>query len=250
MTEEGRWRSRRLGRGRALLSGAHAAFEDSMSAPDAESAERLARDSLRLVSSAFNWLEDTELEDSVHEEIHMMGRSVRERFPDGCILAWTGAQYEHRCPVALSHKRFGFSPGMVVGKRVCSICGEDASECEHLRDRDYSVVGGPGPSGRCPVCLQDSCDHSPSETYTVTPASIITEIIRVDHIAIVSRPVQPDARLSAVPIDQASIVEALPPEFNYGLDTVYCSQCLGQCHGFDRMPGDPRLIEETGDEQG
>lgn len=146
-----------------------------------------------------------------------------------------------RCPVALCHKRFGFSPGMIIAPHICSICGGDLSECEHLGDRFYQVRGGPGPAGICPVCLLEHCEHSPEETYSVEPVSIIKEVLRLDEVSIVTRPVQPEARMEGILLDRDGLIAALGPGFRYGADIVTCSECLQPCRGFDRLPGDPRL---------
>src|ERR1700694_59552 len=220
---------------------ARLAFEASKTELDLKEAERLARSALALAYSALNWLEDTRFEDEVHEELHYMGRLTRDRFSAGCTFVWTGSQYEHRCPVALAHNRFGVSPGVVVGKRECSICVDDVSECPHVRSRTYQVPGGPGPTGYCPVCHQKECEHTPDVTYEVRPASIIREIIRLDEVSFVSRPVNPKARLIAIPVNGEELRRSLGPRFRYGVDTVHCSQCRLPCPGFSRLPGGPRL---------
>jgi hypothetical protein len=236
---------RQIDQGEKFRGQARAAFQASLEATDPKKGNQLAREALSLQFSAFNWLEDSHREEDVHQELHEMGRSTRERFPGGCVLVWTGTSYEHRCPVALCHKRFGFSPGMIVGQRICSICGADISECPHLGDQLYTVAGGPNASGYCPVCVRQVgvpvCDHSPTDTFEVEPVSIITEIIRLEEISLVSRPIQPDARLTAIPVDGQTLKAAMGPRFQYGIDTVSCSRCLNPCSGFDRMPGDPRL---------
>jgi hypothetical protein len=192
--------------------------------------------------SAFNWLEDTHFEEDVHAELHKMGRSVRERFPEGCGLIWVGNRYEHRCPVALCHTRFGFSVGMIVSERRCSICGDDPSECSHRENVLYEVPGGPGPGGSCPVCLKDSCEHSSHQTYPVRRFVHIDKIEAINEVSIVSRPRSPDARLLGIPVDRDVLEEALGQEFQYGQDTVQCSQCLLECQGFSRLPGDPKML--------
>jgi len=236
--DEQPWREEQ---GLEIREQARSAFEASKTEPDLREAERLARSALALAYSALNWLEDTRFEDEVHEELHYMARVTRDRFARGCRFVWTGSQYEHRCPVALAHKRFGFSPGMVVGKRECSICGDDVSECPHLRNRTYQVPGGPGPSGYCPVCHQKECEHTSDVTYDVRPASIIKEIIRLDEVSLVSRPVNPSARLLAIPVNGQELRRNLGPRFRYGVDTVDCSQCRLPCPGFSPLKGDPRL---------
>ncbi len=216
-------------------------FAQSLANDDRHEGERLGRQALEVIHSAFNWLEDSKYEEDVHAELHEMGRSVRERFPEGCTLFWTEHGYEHRCPVALCHKRIGFSPAMIIRRWTCSICGDDVSECDHLGDHIYVVPGGPGQSGYCPVCIQESCDHSATQSFKVRPTAIITEVERLDEISVVHRPAQPDARLTAIPVDRDRLEAALGPEFRYGAHTVYCSQCLEPCPGFDRLPGDPQL---------
>lgn len=59
----------------------------------------------------------------------------------GCRYASNDAgQYEQHCPVSLAHLRFGFSPEMVVGGVLCSICGQDPVGCEHIVGRGYTVT--------------------------------------------------------------------------------------------------------------
>jgi len=207
----------------------------------ADEAEEFARTALSLQYSAFNWLEDSEFEDEAHGELHEYGRQVRERFPDGCAMTWTGDAYEIRCPVVLCHKRFGFSPGFVVASRICTLCGLDASECDHSHSHWYEVSGGPGPAGICPVCHKEDCDDDPQQTYVVRAGTLIKKIIRMDELSLVHRPRQPDARLAALPVSRAELEDALGPEFVYGVHAVFCHKCLSPCPGLDRLPGDPRL---------
>jgi hypothetical protein len=188
-------------------------------------------DALAVAASALNWLEGTEFEDDAHRDLHEMGRYAREHFGEGCHLTWTGSQYEHRCPVVIAHKRFGFSIGFQTKAFLCSICGGDVSECEHLPGREYEVPSGPGPTGYCPVCILKECvEHLASQTYRVEPISILMEG-EIEEISLVDRPRQPDARLTAVPIDGKRLANVLGKNFRPGMD-VSCSQCLGPCPGF------------------
>jgi hypothetical protein len=203
-----------------------------------------ARQALSREASAFNWLEDSAWEEATHHELHRMGTTVHELFPDGCHLEWTDARYEHRCPVRIVHKRFGFSPSLRVRKKLCMICDGDASECPHLPNRLYPVVACRDDDGRCRICRESSCDHQPGIEYMTRMTVQITEIVAADEVSIVPRPVQPDARLIGVPIDTASLVAALGQDFTPGME-VHCSMCELPCDGVDRMPGDPRLEGEV-----
>jgi len=229
-------------RGLQLRSEAQELFVKALDDTGAPVEERqvFARKALALETSAFNWLEDSDWEDATHAELHAMGKRVHELFPDGCHLEWTGERYEHRCPVRIVHKRFGFSPSFRVGKQICRICGEDASECPHLRDRLYPVTGGRDDEGCCRVCHERTCRHEDSVEYMTRMTVKITEIVEVDHLAIVSRPRQPDARLLGIPVSTENLAEALGPDFSPGIE-VHCSLCEFACTGFDRMESDPRL---------
>src|SRR5207247_1710113 len=86
--------------------------------------DQTARLALRTGYAALNWLEDTEHEERAHALLHEAGEWTRRTYPRTCSLTWTGTQYEHRCPVALAHLRFGLSVGMVVKAKRCVLCGE------------------------------------------------------------------------------------------------------------------------------
>jgi hypothetical protein len=197
-----------------------------------ETADNRARRALAVAVSALNWLEGTEFEADAHATLHEMGRDVRRRFPDTCVVTWTGDHYSHTCPARLSHKRFGFSPGLVVGRKTCSLCGEDSSECEHLTTRKYLVKGGIGPGGFCVVCGKDECvEHSAQLDYWVRPIRRIEEVIEMTELSIVHRPRQPDARLQAIRLDKTELANQFGTRFNPG-EPLYCHYCLMPCEGF------------------
>lgn len=41
------------------------------------------------------------------------------------------------CPVALAHNRVGFSLDFTVRAAECSICGQNAEDCPHIKGREY-----------------------------------------------------------------------------------------------------------------
>lgn len=199
---------------------------------DDESAEDYVRRSLATAASAYNWLEDTEYEDAAHADLHRYGRYARESLPDRCELGWNGRSYEHRCPVSIAHKRIGFSIGF-TGQRFCSVCGQDVSECAHVPGQFYDVEGGRDGEGKCRVCLGEPCEvHVKGQTYRVRAHSQIRSASIVE-VSLVDKPKQPDARLTAVPIDSLRLQEYLGPEFTLGM-RVSCDQCLEPCPGVNR----------------
>lgn len=160
----------------------------SMSGSDPEHAEELLWAALEIAESALYWPEDTDFEDVAHEELHTYGRYVREHFPAGCHLHWNGSGYEITCPVKKAHKRMGLSPTF-VGKRICSICCEPASECPHMPDMHYEVPGGTTPAGYCPVCHSKDCvEHGPDQTFRVRASVQLVDFV-ITGISLVSRPV-------------------------------------------------------------
>ncbi len=193
-------------------------------------AEELARWSLNLYRSALDWAEDTDLEDDAHQAMDDAGRWVCETF--GCHLERSGDEYFRTCPVDLGHNRIGFSIGGRAARRICSLCGEDVSECEHLPHTTYLVPGGPADLGWCRVCLKEECDHSPDTRY---PASVISRIaeMEVDEVSLVSRPAHPEARIHRMSVDPAELREALGPDFVPGME-VRCHKCLDPCGGLIR----------------
>lgn len=220
-----RWSRRReaaraeLGRSRDLLAEG-----------DRSAAEITARKALETFRSALNWAEFGPDEDTAHSELDQAGRWVRETF--GCRLTRDGMQYEQTCPVALAHNRIGLSVGGAA-TRVCSICGEDLSECPHMRGRAYLVPGGVGELGWCRVCgSHERCEHVPGEEYRASVISIITQM-DLEEVAFVSRPAHPDARLSSVPIPHEDLIKALGSMFIPGMD-VSCDRCIMECDGFFR----------------
>jgi hypothetical protein len=208
-----------------------------MTETDAEAAHRSIREALSHAANASYYLEGTEAFQAVHADLHQMGRYARERFPEGCQLEWLGDRYEHRCPVALAHKRMGFSPGMVIRRRICSLCSADVSECPHFPDHWYRVRGGPeaSPTARCRVCASEMCDHDPDITYMANPIRIVEEIERVDEVSLVRSPRQPLARLLGIPVDTEALRERIGPDFIPGV-RVDCSRCLQACPGFTYLP--------------
>lgn len=204
---------------------------------DDADAENHLREAIGLAASAYNWLEDSEYEESMHVEMHKYGRYAREHFDRRCFLQWDGRRYEQRCPIGVAHKRIGFSIGFIA-KRFCSVCDEDLSECEHVPGQFYDVEAS-DLDGVCRICRRPSClDHVGGQTYRGRASSIIREA-RITEISLVNKPKQPEARLLAIPIDTAALADFLGPEFRPGM-RVNCDKCIMDC------PGVERPLEEGG----
>ena len=197
-------------------------------------AEQRARQAIASAVRAFWWAEDSELEEAQHILMHEIGRWTRRRF--GCSIHFDGERYSQRCPLDIAHKRMGFSVGYTA-TLICSICGEDVSECSHLPDKVYWARGGPGPSGYCPVCgKEEGCRHRHDHLYRVTITRIVTEM-QLREISLVPRPAGVTTRLTELPISTKNLEEAFGPDFKPGMP-VSCDKCHGDCWGFDEFPYD------------
>ena len=224
----------RLERGLQLLARARLQHADAKALAEHESdaGDVALRESLAAYWSAMNWLDKGTDFDAAHEELHLVGRVARSRFASSCQIDFSNGGYGHACPVVLAHNRFGMSPGF-TGNAVCSICGGDASECEHFPGRSY-IVRASVVRGRCNVCAAESCgSHHPGEPYEVQAIVVVTEA-SLDEVSIVSDPAQPDARLTRVSISTAEIERVVGLGFEVG-DEVRCDYCLHPCGGMVRI---------------
>lgn len=194
-------------------------------------AESILREAVEVYWSAMNWLEDAEEFDDAHREIHEAGRVLREEYSNGCRLGpRDDGSFAHTCPVFLSHKRFGMSPGF-TGNAICSICYEDVSECLHIPGDTYDVVANRDPW--CNVCGDKSCSvHELGVKYEAETGIVVTEA-KLHEVSIVPRPAQPDARIREIPIDRAEVEASLGrlPQGAF----LKCDKCLSGCDGFDRL---------------
>jgi hypothetical protein len=194
-------------------------------------AEAAARRAIDTAVEAFWWAEDSDLEESQHAFIHLIGRWTRKRF--GCSIDFDGERYVQRCRVDIAHKRFGFSPGYSA-VLLCSICGDDVSECPHLPHRYYWIRGGAGPTGRCAVCYRENCRHQTARLYKARLTRIVTNM-EILEVSFVRRPAGVVTRLLELPVPMKDLHEAFGPDFTPGT-RISCDRCLSGCWGFTELP--------------
>lgn len=221
--------SRRRTAAQSLLQDAREAVERQADAPSVDQAEKDARAALALFARSLDWAEDSDEEEKAHQLMDQAGTWVRETF--GCQLTRSGTRYSQTCPVALAHNRIGMSIGGTA-KRLCSLCGEDLSECEHIPGTSYLVPGGISSLGWCRVCLQEDCEHTPDQTHRVPVIGIIKKMDLVE-ISLVPKPAQPEARIMEMSIPVSELMEALGDEFVPGSE-VSCDACLLECNGLTK----------------
>lgn len=210
----------------ALMQSAREAMEQSVGQSSQEHAEKDARAALILFARSLDWAEDTDEEEAAHRLMDEAGAWVRRTY--GCRLARSGNEYRQGCPVALAHNRIGMSIGGTA-VRVCSLCGGDFSECEHMPGTAYTVPGGNSDLGWCRVCTQDSCEHEASQQYRAPVVAIIKQM-DVEEISLVYKPAHPEARIAEMSIPVSDLREALGDRFTPGME-VTCDRCLLPCEG-------------------
>jgi hypothetical protein len=125
-----------------------------------------------------------------------------------------------------------------LSQKVCSICGEDFSECPHTPGTEYIVEGGIGPLEWCRVCgAHEQCEHVPSERYRAQLIVIVVDM-QVEEVSLVDNPAYPDARITSIPYALEDLRNALGHDFEPGVD-VACNRCLLACDGRARRPSSP-----------
>ena len=196
---------------------------------DSHSAETAAREALAHAALAFWWAEGTDDEEQQHRLLHQIGQWTRQTF--GCYLDYDGKRYHQRCPAAMAHIRAGYSIG-IVGGLSCSICGDDLSECPHMRSRSYWVRGNRDETGRCRVCHNGECSHRVDHLYRAQVIGIVKSG-HISEVSFVERPANPECHLRGMEIPPKSFAEKLGPGFRPGVP-VSCDQCLNGCLGFTR----------------
>ena len=214
-----------------------------LSGQGASHAEPEARAAIDAAVRGFWWAEDTDAEEPLHQLMHDIGRWTRRSF--GCHLAYDGTRYSQTCPIDIAHKRLGMSVAFVA-RRICSVCGDDLSECPHIRGRAYWVRGGARDGLDCPVCQEGACDHRADRLYRAPVISLVREVDHIREVSVVGRPAQPQARLTALPIETEVLRRRLGPAFREGME-VSCDLCLGECWGFDEWPeqSEPATLKTT-----
>lgn len=213
------------------------AFKDAQhyKAKDPERAMAVVGTALISAARAFWWAEDSPLEERQHQLMHQIGRWKRKNL--GCSLSHDGTRYTQKCPVAIAHKKIGFSIGFTA-IRFCSICREDLSSdaCSHFRDRTYWVRGGAHSGDPCRLCNKNSCPHRSDTLYRARVVSVIDENskINIQEVSIVRKPAQPEARLVEIPVDLQKLAKRLGPDFLPGV-RIPCNQCIEPCSGFSEI---------------
>jgi hypothetical protein len=186
-------------------------------------AEKSFREALGHLRRAFDW---SDRDPELMHQLHRLGREIHNRF--GCPIPYRDGTYYRECPVRLAHVPFGLSMGG-TSKSVCSICGDDPFDCDHVKGRFYDHVVALRIGSICNVCLEVSCEHELGHPYDCIEAIHIVTEYRADEISIVPNPAQPDAVFLSLSISEREIRDQLDPDeresFEMGQE-LSCHHCV------------------------
>ena len=189
--------------------------------------EKLCRESLVLLREAYLLTKKSKFVKQLHRYGKALHAVVR------CTIPFKDGFYEQSCPVLLSHLRHGVSPGL-SGKEICSLCGANMLDCDHVKGWYYDNVPARRIKGVCNICQLESCTHELSRTYGPVMAIAFMEDVRLDHCAIVENPKDPLAAFVSESLEEDEVLELLPERekatFKYGESILYCNHCVG-CKG-------------------
>jgi hypothetical protein len=190
--------------------------------------EKQARGALDMAVDAFDHLEDTSLASDAHALAHTIGEMVAGLF--GCKAQQENDRWFDVCRLSLMHLRMGMSPGFAA-HRLCSLCKQDFTVCDHIPGATYSVVAARQADGSCNICgSAESCTSTPDATYPVLAHGIVREADRLDEISAVARPRDPLARVNAVEIPADAIASL--PNHDAANASLHCEWCVAPCTGF------------------
>ncbi len=223
----GRWGHRQYLEISSSLSGLRITPQSTNPWHDLETAARI---SLARAVDAYNFLEDTELSDLVHQHAHHVAALVGGLF--GCHIEYSDETYWDVCRLTLMHNRLGMSVGFTAN-RLCSVCKQDIDSCPHLLDTQYDVTVRRDPDGVCNVCGRLSCTHTDGDTVSAFPRPMMSQM-QLHEVSLVSRPRDPLARFTKIEFSQEVLQQGLG-EFPTGED-LCCYRCLNSCSGFNHLP--------------
>ncbi len=209
---------------RALASAA----EEAISAGTLDVAMAVFRKSLEKAREATQWEPDA----VAHRRyLHSLGRRVHDVF--GCEISCQDGRCRLTCPVLLSHVPFGLSIGGYK-RAVCSICGQDVLDCPHIRGHTYNRIVAARTHGVCNICGEGVCGHNIGDPYDgVEPFGIVVEM-KVDHIAVVTKPADPLCMFTSVELTQDEVLNSFlaadPHEIRGSEASLACHHCLA-CDG-------------------
>ena len=191
-------------------------------------AEAILRESLLRYRNAFHLASEDPL---IGQLLHQKGRLIHDCF--NCKVRMEGQTYYEECPVILAHIPLGFSIGGTADV-ICSICGKDPWDCEHITEVKYNRIPAQKVSGLCNICLKEDCNHVIGDLYDNVEAIRLIVKCELDHVSLVDNPANPLARIHMYTLAAEEVRETLPDAeksaFVPGKTVIHCHHCV-ECTG-------------------
>jgi len=133
-----------------------------------------------------------EMNEKYNKQLKKKGNNLVQNYIKvyGCIIPETETHVDIKCPIRIRNTglgKFGFSTAFHYNKLICSTCGK-----EILKDID--------------------CKHVPGREYDGQICTIIAKDIEVDHIALTTKPKDPNARITFSSMPKKEIYDEFSEE--------------------------------------
>ena len=155
-----------------------------------------------------------------------------------CKILFDGESYYTKCPNILLHQDYGFSM-RAIEEYVCSICGEDLLDCEHISGEIYHDITCFNNSSLCNICGSEwgNCNHKEGLKYNNVIGSKIVTNLELITFDMVKEPEEVFTRIVKIPYPKEYIEDIVKSQgdyddFVYGETTMFCSHCI-ECPGYD-----------------
>lgn len=225
---------------------------------DYKQAEEAIRSAMKASGRSYLWLKDVafdmdlatsiklhrgestlgELLEEAHASLHRFGEIYGGLY--GCEFAYEDGVWFQECDVHLPHVPIANSMGFTC-RYMCTVCGEDASSCQHARGVSYEVKVR-RPEAACSLCAhsQENCEHQDGEIVKVVANGIITDI-NIREFSMVHRARDPLARITSVEVSALDLADRLGRMPVAG-ETVLCHTCMYPCQHNDRVKRTDREV--------
>lgn len=196
------------------------------SAQDPLPGEENAREALRHSANAFRDLAQTKFEATAHRRLHQCAEFVGGLY--GCWMRWDPKDrlWYDSCTLVHAHNPYGLSVGF-TSTRLCSVCRQDISECDHIGSQSYQVIAERYEEvgvSKCSVCHEGLCDHVVGTSHVVTQTQVMRDAV-MHEVTITPSPREPRARFTEMEMKP----QPQPPGTSH--DRLRCLRCLAGCDG-------------------
>lgn len=184
-----------------------------------------ARQALIHATAAYRYLRRGALKHPADLHLHRIGELVGGIY--GCWYEFEHDRWFDTCLASMAHTRMGLSASFTA-RRVCSICGNDISECEHNLDWLYPVEAARD-GATCNICEEVQCGHIVGAMYRVRPrVKLDSPVLR--EVSLTPEPRDPGLLITSMEADPQP---PPPPSADY---KRRCLSCLaGICGEGEEM---------------